>query len=90
MTVVAQPEFQILIGIYCTYDLYDEGLNHYFSNIFREPQVRPPNSLHIRQGQVCYLRLSSETSYSLNSRLCNLHRAHLTPRTDCPHTAETT
>ena len=52
VTVVAQPEFQILIGIYCTYDLYDEGLNQFFkhfqgtsSSSSKQPPYSPRSSL---------------------------------------------
>ena len=52
VTVVVQPEFQILIGIYCTYDLYDEGLNQFFkhfqgtsSSSSKQPPYSPRSSL---------------------------------------------
>ena len=48
----AGPEFQILIGIYSTYDLYDEGLNQIFkhfqgtsSSSSRQPPYSPRSSL---------------------------------------------
>ena len=52
MTAIAQLEFQILIGIYCTYDLYDEGLNQFFkhfqgtsSSSSKQPPYSPRSSL---------------------------------------------